>query len=229
MNKHGLPLWDTAWKVTHSDLFHDPKHSTTNRWVYRSPKTGKVMGLVGDMRFMAAVLLTGDVHVASFSDEESITIPYKGPKGEALSTHPDFVVDLVGGGKRLVTTMAKKEQKATTMARINALSIAAERAGATHKVIYRDAVNETLFDNWALLSARMNCADPGRFDCSHEQRVLSSALESGRDVRLVTLLSGEGVDSARMLSSLGFALMRGVAKTNLTTALLSLDSIISHN
>jgi hypothetical protein len=229
MNKHGLPLWDSVWTVSHNDLFLDPRHAALNRWVYRSPKTEKVMGLLGDMRYMVAVLLTGDVGVVTFTDEPDVSIPYQGPKGESLRTNPDFVATLPGGGTRWLTTVAARARKAVVAARIDALNVAAQLAGVAHEVIYRKDVNDTFFDNWALLSARMNCADPQRFDCAHEQGILSAALTPGKSVRLETLLSAEGVDSARMLSSLGFALMRGVAKTNLTKALLSLDSKISHN
>jgi hypothetical protein len=200
-----------------------------NRWVYRSPKTGKIMGLLGDMRYIVAVLLTGSVEIRGFTDEPDFSIPYIGPKGESLLTHPDFVAEHIDGRRRWYTTMPKQNRKALTTSRLDALNIAAHQAGATHEVVYRKDVKETLFDNWALLSARMNCADLERFDCGHEQSILSSALASGKTVTLETLLSVENVDSARMLSSLGFALMRGVAKTNLTTALLSLASKISHN
>jgi hypothetical protein len=187
------------------------------------------MGLLGDMRYMGAVTLTGDVRVAHFTDEPDVAIAFQGPKGESLRTNPDFIATLVGAGTRWVSTIARREQKIVVTARIDALNVAAQQAGAVHEVIYRKDVNDIFFDNWAMLSARMNCADPDRFDCGFEQGILSAALRSGKSVTLETLLSVKGVDSARMLSSLGFALMKGVAKTNLTTALLSLASEISHN
>ncbi|WP_205194605.1 hypothetical protein [Burkholderia sp. Ax-1719] len=212
--------------ITNPQLFNNPAHRGMNRWIYTSPKTKKTMGLVGNLRFVVAVLLTGDLDVASFSNEGP-TVTYTSSQGKALSTSPDFVVDLVGGGRKYITTLSKRTQAREVSLRIGALSDAAITARATHEVFLGTAVNKTLFDNWALLSARMNCADPEAFDCSFEGDVLRSAVADGRTTELEYLLGYKGVDSARMLSSLGYALMRGAVRTNLETKLLSLDSKIT--
>jgi hypothetical protein len=139
------------------------------------------------------------------------------------------VVELAGGGKRWVTATSRAPKTGSEQRRIAALEAGAEESGVGYELFVRKDVNAILFDNWSLLSARMNCADLERFDCSREQTLLYAALKNSPGITLEALLGLDNVDEARMLSSLGHALMGGVATADLDKALLSLATKIWHN
>ncbi|MFM0172135.1 hypothetical protein PQR33_22725 [Paraburkholderia sediminicola] len=230
MRAHELPIWDTGEVITHDALFSDPKFRTQNRWMYETPKTGQMLALVGTLRFVLAVLLTGDPTVKVFSTVCEKTT-YPGQKGKTLSVAADFAVELKNGEKQWITTMERIKHDDATELRVDTLRKFAEGKGVEHRLFLKSDIKKRAieFDNWALLSARMNCADAKRFSLHHERTVLGDILKIRRAVRLEELLDADQVDRARMLAVVGYGLMNGLLSTNLTTSLISLDSLISYS
>lgn len=230
MRAHELPIWDDGEIITHDALFSDPKFRTQNRWLYYTPKTRQLLAMAGTLRFILAVLLTGDRTVKTFGTVCPATT-YFSPKGKMLSVAADFAVELKNGERQWITTLEMVKRDDASERRLNQLRKLAEEKGVEYRLFLKaDVKKRTVeFDNWALLSARMNCADLKRFNLHNERIVLSNAFKVRKSVRVGDLLDTDGVDRARMLAVLGYGLMDGILSTNLTTALFSLDSQISHS
>ncbi|MQA37050.1 hypothetical protein [Rugamonas aquatica] len=214
-------------RVSTRPVLRNERQPKSNIWFFDSPKNNCRSIIEGDLPFLYAVLLEGDVSVASYQ----------------VSPEP-FIVQ-AGGASTLVAVGARVQLINRTsqwwdFRRLEGLSAAKRKAALKNEgksalaqsvgVEYHIKTDidfrgqETAFDNWLLLCAAITRCRGHLL--VRERQHLSRYLTQHETMTLSTLLDIQDIDAAYMNAVVALSLQQGIVSTNLTTQLYGPHSIL---
>lgn len=198
-------------------------NAKSNIWFFDSPKNEKRLTIVGERRFMQAVILEGDPDVTAYDVcPDAVNVNFEGRDIALRPAMQVFYADKsvewldfesLGHDGRPVKSKAQLQR-----------SRYADQTGKYYKFVTDASFRKqlVLFNNWAMLCATITrCKD---FSYAQMQRdVIDCVLQQGQTT-LETLLECIEGDPALIQASVAHGLRQGIIKADLSKSLFGLNS-----
>jgi hypothetical protein len=188
--------------------------SVANIWHFESPKNRTRLAFVGEMVFMYAVIIEGDVNVERYRiDCAEVEICVDG-KIESLT--PAIQVQLKNGSTEWIDFKSIRGRGKTSSKVGHVFHVMGQSSPSVYRVVTDKELIACwiLFENWLNLCGMMT-------RCRHlflesENEVLLNFVRQKEKIPLTMLLNSEGVDPARMLACVAHALQSGIITAELS-------------
>ncbi len=193
--------------------------SVANIWHFQSPKNRKRVVFVGDLVFMYAVIIEGDVNVENYQiNDMEIDVCVE---GTIQSFTPAIKVQLTNGSTEWIDFQSIRGRgKTSTMVAGVHQVMRPVFPGIYRIVTDKDLLGSyVLFENWLNLCGMINRCR--HLFCGNEDEILLNFFRQNKQIPLSLLLDSEGVDRARMLASVARALQAGIITADLSKSHLT--------
>lgn len=204
----------------------------TNIWFFDSPKNDRRLEILGDVAFMHAVILEGDLTALAYEINPPIL--------EAVDAHrpsqssSNILVKFRSEGeswselwicrRQFQSTGEKKDFESKIFSLYQQVATSVEA-----KLQVRSEIDlrgkDVLFDNWANLCA---CITRTRgISCLHEMTLLNKLLQRHHTIQFGSLFDFPDIDPALMNAAVALSLQKGVVQAELHRQLFGRSSIIT--
>lgn len=201
----------------------DPARKNSNVWFFDSPKNGRRMSILGDLSFIHAVLMEGDLGVVSYKNASAEIIELDNPN--AIPFKAVFLVAFADGSHKWLS-FSNDDGKDITSNKMCALN--SERSVSYQHIVKSQKSFqgcEILFDNWLNLCAMINrCRMMSTFK---ETDALKQFFRLHSGAMLKDIFSIANLDRAKVLASIAIMLQNGILVADLEAKILCKNTIFS--
>lgn len=217
-------------RVSTRPVVRNERQTKANIWFFDSPKNNRRSIISSDLSFMHAVLMEGDVHVASYQMAPDPFVIQD--SGTSKFIHVGARVKLRNGTEqwldfRRVEGLSPSKRQALLKA--DEMEQQALAFGVSYHIRTDLELRgqEIVFDNWLTLCAAITrCRNQ---TLARERQAFSQHLARQGAISLADLIEIEGIDIACMTAVIAISLQQGITNTNLSTQLFGLASIIQRS